>query len=290
MIEAAFAVDEIDLFNAWIVLKTLDEKTNDGKGYFNKGEILSLLTYWFKIGKSSAYRVLSDGSDIYWMINSDRVFMKGIVKICNHLGIHILNKRGMHVNIENLCQNKGENRSYLIGILVAGAETPQSYDNIAERCGICKRTAISYIRECPHLHTIPNYTIISNHKFKEDMLASLGTVKDNNPREANRYQALRDNGGYYVGYRLPNSFASELSFTSSKAKKRINKKTREGNPGMSTDFRGVPLEHRIFNQVNKKKSVLKNAPNYYSYRATVKEVIIGENSVQEEMRIWSDDK
>jgi len=289
MIEAAFAANEIDLLNTWIIFKTLDQRNNGGQGFFSKEDTFDILMRWPKISKATAYRMLTAGDGVYWKIASDKVYLRGIAKICEHLQIRILNKRGLEVDLENLCLNKAQNRSYLMGVLVAGSGTPQSYSNIAERCNISRRTVISYLHQCSHLKIIPNYTIKAKSQNRPVIMQELEKMREANPREAERYQLLRDRGGYYVGYRLPNSFASELKICRTKTKKQINKKIGEGNPGIPVDWRGNPLNDRTFD-FDREKKRLKNTPQYFSYKATVREVIVGENNVRDEMRIWSDEE
>lgn len=289
MIEAAFSVDEIDLLNTWIIFKAIDIKKNNGRGFYSRFSAIDILVNLSKLAKSSAYRILSSGDGVYWNIANDRVYIRGTIKICKHLGIKVLNKKGVEISLDSLCQKRGDNRAYLMGIMAASAQTPQSYENIAGRCNICRRTAVTYLGKCDHVRIIPNYTVLSKHSTKEECLDALGDIKEKNQPEANRYQALRDNGGYYIGYRLPNSFVSELETVGTKLKKRINKKIRDGNPGLPTDFRGAPLENRTF-IVNNKKTTLGKSDNYYDYKATVKEVIVGENNIREEMRIWASDE
>lgn len=289
MIEAAFATDEIDLFNSWLVFKAIDQNSNNGVGSFSKEAALDIFAKWSKMAKSTAYRALVAGNGSYWKIAGDKVYLRGIAKVCEHLGIKILNKRGFEVDLESLCQSKGDNRAYLMGIMIAGADTPQSYTNIAERCNICRRTVISYVNKCSHIRTMPNYTVISKHNSRSEVLDAIADIRKENPQESERYQPLRDSGGYYVGYRLPNSFISELDISRTKTKKKINKKIGDGNPGFPTDFRGAPLNSRTF-EAEKKKSPLKTTGTYYSYKATVKEVIVGENNMRDEMRIWTDEE
>lgn len=288
MIEAAFLADEIDLLTAWIILKAVDIHSNNGKGFFSRDNALNILVKKAKMAKSTAYRALADGDNFYWKIANNRVYVKGITKICDRLGIKILNKKGMVVPIEDLSGNKGDNRAYLMGVMIAGAESPQSYYNIAKRCGLCRRTVIGYVNRCNHIKTIPNYTILSQHSTRDELLDALKDLKERNPRDADRYQAMRDNGGLYIGYRLPNSFISTLDSCSSNSKRRINKKIGDGNPGVPTDFRGIPLDSRTFTLKNK-RTPLKKSDSNYSYKATVREVIVGESNVRDEMRIWTNE-
>jgi hypothetical protein len=136
---------------------------------------------------------------------------------------------------------------------------------------------------------MPNYTVISKHNQRSEVLQALEEIRKENPKEAERYQPLRDSGGYYIGYRLPNSFVSDLDISRTKTKKKINKQIGEGNTGFPTDYKGVPLDTRTF-EAEKKKTPLKNTNTYYSYKATVREVIVGENNVRDEMRIWTDEE
>ena len=89
-------------------------------------------------------------------------------------------------------------------MVISKTNNPQSYINIAERCGICRRTAIEYINICPNINKIKNYCLVSNYQSigKLNQTISGQLPKDNH--------IIKDDSGIYLVKQMPNSYQTEL--------------------------------------------------------------------------------
>ena len=225
--EAAILRGDADDFLIWSLLRSHDE---EGSGGLTRRCATEVLQYVMEYSRSTAYRRLQPTD--YWTLSGEQVYLKSIHKVCQMLGIEKLHYNS-YVFAES-CLRIGQKfrRAALFAIAVQSSK-PQSYQCMAKRCGISKRTAIAYMNMVSDVRKTRNYAFME----------SFDTLRDAKIRhqEVNPYKVgiFYQDGFYYLLDRLPNTYELELARGMNAQRKRINKK-------LGAKFATTPAYNHIY--------------------------------------------
>ena len=140
--EAALREDCSMEFATWLIARKLDSLCGSGGGKVPRGRLTGALAALFGCSEVTVRRRLADSLGAFWREGRDgTLYLCGVNQVALRLGVEGFDSRPFGVPLWWFGLGLRTVRAMLLGCVAARDGRPVSVEGLAERCGMCERTA-----------------------------------------------------------------------------------------------------------------------------------------------------
>jgi hypothetical protein len=214
IIESSFKKGLQDELCLWIIIGSLLGDT----GTYKKTEIFQTI----KFNKRTLYRYLNAGNKLFWELSENYVSLYSLGRICAKLNIPYVRKYGIYITAYDFeGKTLREKRGVLLCSLLSVRSSPQTYQNIADRCNLSKRTVIDLINSYPNLIKKRNYAYICTGSTLHE------AIKTKEELNCEHLCIVKENNNFHILRQLANSYKIKFPRTDKLTRYNVNKTIRK---------------------------------------------------------------
>jgi len=223
----------------WNVLQLIDKHIGKSSGRINKLKAIDTLVGLTQLSRPTIARYMREGVDIFWRPgkSKDILYLNSLKTICIYFGVKTLYTPDVLYNLQTVLDHIQNTGMLLVVVISSKTSHPISNINLAERCGVCERTIINYLKQAEQyglLKNIETYEKIAVKSTKKEIEIIKHKLYEKYGINIKSLRVLQYDNDYILLKQMPNIHISLVGKTSAKLR---NKKIKKQLGFIATDIK-----------------------------------------------------
>ena len=213
----------------WNVLQLIDKYIGKSSGRINKLKAIDTLVGLTQLSRPTIAGYMREGMDIFWRSgkSKDILYLNSLKTICIHFGVKTLYTPDVLYNLQTVLDHIQNAGMLLVVVISSKTSHPISNINLAERCSVCERTIINYLKQAEQyglLKNIETYEKIATKSTKKEIEIIKRKVSEKHGINIKSLRVLQDDSNYVLLKQMPNIHISLLGKAPAKLRNKKIKK------------------------------------------------------------------
>jgi transposase len=226
----------------WNILQLMDKHIGKSSGRINKLKAIDNLVGLTQLSRPTVARYVRDGMDIFWRPGKSNniLYLSSLKTICVYFDVKTLYSQDVLYNLQTVLNHIQDVGMLLVVAISSKTSHPISNVNLAERCGVCERTIINYLKQAEQyglLKNIETYEKIATKSTKKEIEVIKNKLSDKYGINIKSLKIFKDDNDYVLLKQMPNIHISLLGRTSAKLRNKKIKKQLGFIPAATKDKR-----------------------------------------------------
>jgi len=213
----------------WNILQLMDKHIGKSSGRINKLKAIDYLVGLTQLSRATITRHMRDGMDIFWRPGKSNsvLYLSSLKTICIHFDVKTLYTPDVLYNLQTVLNHIQDAGMLLMVAISSKTSHPISNINLAERCGVCERTIINYLKQAEQyglLKNIETYEKIAAKSNKKEIEIITHKISGKYGINIKSLKVLQDDNDYVLLKQMPNIHISLLAKASAKLRNKKIKK------------------------------------------------------------------